>query len=136
MEQFPANNPNPVLSVEKDGTVLYSNEAGELLLHEWNVGIGEKLPSNIRDLVQRVISRNSPEKMEVNVGKRIYQASFHPLPEEECVNIYGFDISDQKELEEKNHALKDEIQSLRARLEEPEEFHACIRTRFVCLYSK
>ena len=129
MEQFPANNPNPVLSVEKDGTVLYSNEAGELLLHEWNVGIGEKLPSNIRDLVQRVISRNSPEKMEVNVGKRIYQASFHPLPEEECVNIYGFDISDQKELEEKNHALKDEIQSLRARLEEPEEFQQAVSER-------
>jgi PAS domain-containing protein len=26
---------------------------------------------------------------------------FHPSPEQECVNIYGFDISDQKELEEK-----------------------------------
>ena len=35
MEQFPAKNPNPVLSVGKDGTVLYSNDAGESLLHEW-----------------------------------------------------------------------------------------------------
>ncbi|HET8686662.1 MAG TPA: PAS domain S-box protein, partial [Methanosarcina sp.] len=34
------------------------------------------------------------------VGKRVYLIAFHPLPEEECVNIYGFDISDQKELEE------------------------------------
>ena len=51
--------------------------------------------------MQRVISRNSPEKMEVKVGKRVYLVAFHPLPEEECVNIYGFDISDQKELEEK-----------------------------------
>ena len=101
MEQFSATNPNPVLSVEKDGTVLYSNEAGEPLLHEWGVGVGEKLPSSIGDFVQRVISRNSPEKMEVKVGKRVYLVAFHPLPEEECVNIYGFDISDQKELEEK-----------------------------------
>ena len=37
MEQFPANNPNPVLSVANDGTVLYSNVAGEPLLHEWGV---------------------------------------------------------------------------------------------------
>ena len=37
MEQFPAINPNPVLRVGKDGTVLYSNEAGEPLLHEWGV---------------------------------------------------------------------------------------------------
>ena len=35
------------------------------------------------------------------MGKRVYLVSFHPLPEDECVNIYGFDISDQKELEEK-----------------------------------
>jgi len=101
VEQFQAENPNPVLCVGNDGTVLYSNEAGEPLLREWGVGVGEKLPSNIRDFVQRVISRNNPEKMEVKVGKIVYLVAFHPLPEKECVNIYGFDISDQKELEEK-----------------------------------
>jgi hypothetical protein len=72
MEQSSATNPNPVLSVANDGTVLYSNEAGEPLLYEWGVRVGEKLPSTIGDLVQRVISRNSPEKMEVKVGKRVY----------------------------------------------------------------
>src|SRR5665647_2187740 len=101
LEQFPANNPNPVLSVEKDGTVLYSNVAGEPLLHEWGVRVGEKLPSFIGDFVQRAISWNSSEKMEVKAGKRVYLVTFHPLPEEKCVNIYGFDISDQKEFEEK-----------------------------------
>ena len=34
MEQLLAKNPNPVLSVEKDGTVLYSNETGKILLNE------------------------------------------------------------------------------------------------------
>ncbi len=101
LEQFPATNPNPVLCVEKDGKVLYSNKASEPLLHEWGVGVGEKLPSYIVDFVQRVIFRNSPEKMEVKKGKRVYLVTFYPLPEEECVSIYGFDISDQKELEEK-----------------------------------
>jgi PAS domain S-box-containing protein len=101
IEQFTAKNPNPVLSVEKDGTVLYSNVAGEPLLHEWGVRVGEKLPSFIGDFVQRVISLNLPEKMEVKAGKRVYLVTFHPLPEEKCVNIYGFDISDQKEFEEK-----------------------------------
>jgi len=101
IEQFTAKNPNPVLSVEKDGTVLYSNVAGEPLLHEWGVRVGEKLPSFIGDFVQRIISRNSSEKMEVKAGKRVYLVTFRPLPEEKCVNIYGFDISDQKEFEEK-----------------------------------
>ncbi|MGV8076299.1 MAG: PAS domain-containing protein, partial [Methanosarcina sp.] len=100
MEQFLANNPNPVISVEKDGTIRYSNRAGEPLLHEWGVEVGEKLPSCIGDFIQRVISQNSPEKMEVKAGKRVYLVAFHSFPEKECVNIYGFDISDQKELEE------------------------------------
>ncbi len=100
-DQFSATSSNPVLGVDKNGTVLYSNEAGEFLLHEWSVGVGEKLPSDLAEFAQRVISRNSPEKMEVKVEKRVYLIVFHPLPEEECVSISGFDISDQKEFKEK-----------------------------------
>ena len=101
VEQFSTNNPNPVLSVANDGTVLYSNEAGEPLLNEWGVEIGGKLPSSIVDLVQGVISRKSPEKMEVKAEKRVYLVVFHPVHDAEYVNISGFDISDQKEFEEK-----------------------------------
>jgi hypothetical protein len=98
MEHFPANNPNPVLNVGKDNTVLYSNMAGEPLLHEWDINVGEKLPPYIIDVVKRVISHNSPENIEVKAGNRTYLLSFQPLPKEEFVNMYGFDISDQKEL--------------------------------------
>ena len=58
-ENFPAKNPNPVLSVAKDGTILYSNKAGEPLLLEWGAEVGAKLPSSIVDIVQKVISQNS-----------------------------------------------------------------------------
>jgi PAS domain-containing protein len=101
LDQLSANNPNPVLSVANDGTVLYSNEAGEPLLHEWGVKIGGKLPSIIQDLVQRLISRNIPEKVEIKVGNRAFVVAIQPLPDEKFVNIYGFDVSDQKKLEEK-----------------------------------
>ena len=62
MEQTPAN-ANPVLSVNRDGSVLYSNEAGNLLLNEWGVEVGEKLPLNIVDLVQRIFTRNNSERL-------------------------------------------------------------------------
>jgi PAS domain S-box-containing protein len=99
--QFSEYNPNPVLSVAVDGTVLYSNDAGESLLHEWGTKTGEKLPSSVGDFVKRVISQSIPRKMEVKVGKKVYLVTFHPIPENESVNLYGFDISDQKTLEEK-----------------------------------
>jgi len=111
-ENSPVITPNPVLSVEKDGTVLYSNNAGYLLLHEWGVRVGEKLPSSIGDIVRRVISRNSPEKIEVKVGKSVYLVVFHPLSIQECVNISGFDISGQKELEERPLGSEEKYQKL------------------------
>ncbi len=101
MDQFPATNSNPVLSVAKDGVILYSNEAGGPLLHEWGVKSGDKLPSHIEIFVQRAISREGIEKIEIKIGKRIYFVVFHPLPEQECVNIYGFDIGEHKKLEGK-----------------------------------
>jgi PAS domain S-box-containing protein len=112
MEQFPAKNPNPVLSAGKDGIVLYSNLPSEPLLHEWGVSVGKKLPLHIENIIHRVISLNSTEKIEVNAGNRIYLVSFHPLPEEECVNIYGFDISDQKELEDKLRESKEKYHNI------------------------
>jgi PAS domain S-box-containing protein len=101
-EQFMASNPNPVLCVGKDGTVLYSNVAGEPLLREWGVIVGGKLPIDITYFIQKVISQNIPENMEIKAGSRSYLVSFHPLHEKkciECVNLYGFDISYQKETE-------------------------------------
>uniref|UniRef100_UPI000AA449BB PocR ligand-binding domain-containing protein n=1 Tax=Methanosarcina barkeri TaxID=2208 RepID=UPI000AA449BB len=35
------------------------------------------------------------------MGKKVYFIVFHLSPEQECVNIYGFDISDRKKLERK-----------------------------------
>jgi hypothetical protein len=81
--------------VEKDWTVLYSNVADEPLSHEWGMLVGEKLPPHIENIVHRVISRNSPEKMEIKVEKRIYLVVF-PSSKEESVNVSGLDISDQK----------------------------------------
>ena len=73
--------------------------AGNTLLNEWGVEIGKKLPSHIGTIVQRVISLNSPEKIEFLVGNKLYLVIFSPLPEQECVNISGFDISGQKDLD-------------------------------------
>lgn len=101
MEQFPSNNPNPVFRVGKDGKVFYSNRAGKPLLREWGVEIGEYLPLSLGNFVQKVFFRNMPEKLEIKVEDRIYLVSFHPLLKEGYVNIYGFDISGQKKLEEK-----------------------------------
>ena len=79
MEQFLEKNQNPVMIVGIEGMVLYSNKASEPLLQEWGVKVGEKLPSNIVDIVQKVISQNNPEKMEVKVGNKSILGRFSPF---------------------------------------------------------
>ncbi|MGE5473172.1 MAG: PAS domain S-box protein [Ignavibacteriales bacterium] len=107
VDKTPKTNSTPVMSIDKNGCIVYSNEAGNLLLDEWDMKIGEKLPSYIVDLVQRVISHNSPEKTEIKVGVKVYLIVFHPSPEEECIKVSGFDISEQKELEEELQESED-----------------------------
>jgi PAS domain S-box-containing protein len=98
MGKSPEINPNPVLSISEAGIILYSNDAGKPLLREWGVEVGKKVPGDSEDIVKKTISRNNYQKKEVNVGKKTYLLAFHPSPEEESVNIYGFDISGQKGL--------------------------------------
>ncbi|MGB9929399.1 MAG: sensor histidine kinase [Methanosarcina sp.] len=97
----PARNPNPVFSIAKTGIVLRSNEAGELLLHELGMGNSKKLPTCLEDIVKKVISRNSPEKIEIKAGEKLFRVAFYPSSKEDCVDIYGSEISDQKDLKEK-----------------------------------
>ncbi len=103
MGRFTANSLNPVIGLANDGTILYSNGAGEPLLHEWNIRVGEKFPCYIEDFEQKRIFQKSPDKMEVKVGNKVYMVTFHPTPDEREVTLYGFDITDQKELEKKLH---------------------------------
>ncbi|MCQ1536746.1 PAS domain S-box protein [Methanosarcina sp. KYL-1] len=98
--QFPSDNPNPILRVEKDGTIIYANRAAFPLLEHWGVREKEKLPQALRHSFLRVLAQKNPEYLELTAGKRIYSATIHPLPEEGCVNFYGFDITRSKRTEE------------------------------------
>lgn len=64
-------------------------------------GSRRKIASFYHRFCAKVISLNRPEETEVRMEKRVYLVAFRPLVEEECVNIYGFDMSYQKELEGK-----------------------------------
>lgn len=69
IELFSAKNPNPIISVTTNGTVLYSNEAGEPLLHVWGVNIGDKLPTDLLDFAQKVFLRIFRKKLKLKWEK-------------------------------------------------------------------
>ena len=110
--QFFSEDPNPILRVEKDGTIVYANRATFPLLEHWRVREKERVPQALRPSILRVLAQKSPEYLELTAGKRIYSAKLSPLPEEGCVNIYGFDITRRVEAEEKLRLLQAKLEKL------------------------
>jgi len=55
-EQFLSKNPNPILRVGTEGTIIYANKAANVLLEYWSVKEGEKVPQSLRHSIKRVLS--------------------------------------------------------------------------------
>lgn len=96
-----SENPNPVLKVDMNGKVLYSNRAACFILEHWGIAEGEKLPTSLKNHIKRILSQKDPEHIEISAGKATYSLTFYASPEENCVDIYGFDISYRIRAEEK-----------------------------------
>jgi len=41
LAEFPEENPNPVMRIAEDGTIIYANRSSEFLLEQWECGKGE-----------------------------------------------------------------------------------------------
>ncbi|MHC4604151.1 MAG: PAS domain S-box protein, partial [Planctomycetota bacterium] len=65
LAKFPSENPNPVLRVAKNGTLLYANDVSRLLLDEWNREAGQVVPDNWRQTITEVFASGGYRRVEV-----------------------------------------------------------------------
>ena len=100
-EEFSPEAFNIFLRLGKEGTVLCANKAAYALLEYWGIKEGEKVPQALRHEIRRVLTQESPKNLEIQAGKTTYAAVFYPFPEENYVNLEGFDISFRVLTEEK-----------------------------------
>ncbi|MFX1568602.1 MAG: PAS domain S-box protein [Promethearchaeota archaeon] len=93
--KFPSENPNPVLRANKQ-RILYTNLVGKKL---FNVSEGDKIPAILQDVIANVLSVKVPQIKEVKVNEVIYSFKITPIQQEDYVNIYGQNITEQKKSE-------------------------------------
>jgi len=96
LARFPSENPSPVLRVMPDGTVLYANDAAIAVS---GLLKGPKKSMLTRDLVGvgAEASRTAEvQEIEFQSGDRVFAFSITPLADETYVNIYGRDVSDER----------------------------------------
>jgi PAS domain S-box-containing protein len=100
LAKFPDENPNPVLRVAKEGTLLYANRASAGLLADWDCSIGQRVPDIWHHHILDVLASGLPVEEETAVGERVFTLFFAPVVEAEYVNVYGYDITVRKRVEE------------------------------------
>ena len=74
LSRFPAENPNPVMRVDREGKLLYANQASQPILEVWNCETGQLLPQPWRDLAIETLSSERGSNLGGAVrGKKSFQ---------------------------------------------------------------
>lgn len=106
---FPHRNPNPILSINNKGNIVFSNPACEALLLQLdytNKEINKLLPQNYSTLCQKINKRKLQSiSVEQTIKKYVLQYNINYLPDIDAYDIHIIDITERKIAEEKVRRL-------------------------------
>jgi PAS domain S-box-containing protein len=110
LARFPTENPLPVLRLRADGTILYNNTPGLVLLEQWNCQKSQKAPENWCNLVKKSLRNNRNLVEQIKCGDRIYSFTMAPIRDGGYVNLYGRDITVQEQVKEVLRKSRDQLE--------------------------
>jgi len=110
LAKFPSEDPNPVLRISGDGTVLYSNDPGRAMLEAAGWARGRPVEGPWRAQVRQALDAGAGHCWEVPCRERTLALTFAPVAGSDYVNVYGMDVTDRKAALEKVRQLNAELE--------------------------
>ena len=97
--KFPDQNPNPVFRMDRGCRLVYANPAAAGLVGGLAMGIGRPLPTGLRDDLLAAVRDGQRRTVEVEAGGRRYALLPVDVPEFGFVNVYGTNVTAERERE-------------------------------------
>ena len=121
LARFPSENLNPILRISQDGHLLYANEGALKHLVEWPLLIGEPVPAELSETVERVLRKGSPCKLASSHRGTDWLCFVTPVPEASYANLFCIDVTERRRREDSllklNRSLEDQQQAQSTLLE-------------------
>ncbi len=109
LAKFPEESPSPVLRVNRRGVILYANPSSDPLLHYWGCERAQTLPLYWRNRVTEVLDAGSNWESQVSFDQLTYSLQLSPVVDLDYVNIYGRDISTERQAEQQAREHQQEL---------------------------
>jgi PAS domain S-box-containing protein len=111
---FPEQNPEPVLRVGADGTLVYANPGSSGLTAGWKCAVGQRVPDDLRQAVEGALAQGAPAEFDVRGGGRNYSFLIAPVAGCRYANLYGRDLTQRERLADE---LRERIEELETVME-------------------
>ena len=107
LAKFPSEDPNPVLRISKDCTILYANDASSHVLKTWKVKQGESLTESWSKKIKDVCLSGDAASFELScIDGRTFFITLQPIRGADYLNAYGLDITKRKKAEKEKIDLE------------------------------
>jgi two-component system, cell cycle sensor histidine kinase and response regulator CckA len=101
LARFPDEDPNPVMRISPEGSLLYANGAGRSLLRSW-AGAGEDgIPSRLMAEFLQAWAAGEKRDIEAWGGANVFAITVTPIVSRGYINLYGRDVTEEKSLAER-----------------------------------
>ena len=99
LAKIPAEDPDPVLRVTRQGRILLANAAARSASDFFSSADPDRLAEGLRAEIADVAALERPKKIEIPANGRTYSLTLTPIPGQAYLNIYGRDITERAHAE-------------------------------------
>lgn len=112
VSRLPTENPNPIMRLTPKGNVLYANDASSPLLDFWKGQTGRTIPDELQKCITEAFISGLKKQVEIEYDGKVLSCTLVPIWEAGYVNLYGKDITERKQAEQKLRESEERFRAL------------------------